>query len=351
MLEKVSPQRGKSGRKQAKRKSELAKIKGLFPFVRYCKQGQGGVGYKRTNEIQATKETNMADEQKRGRGRPATYSSDAERARAWRERQKELIAQAQAVIAAPAAAPVVEAPVIEPPAPKPVRRRRKEPPTPVAVGVKSATALGAVLREQLKVNKDAAKVMRTKAAQTATFIKDLKERAKGRWNSEGLAWDAPEHAFLQQCEVFFSKLNEELEVAQRYAKREEEDRQRKWEDERLKRFKAIAAQVLGPEPRTADVLAMAADLDVFDGHVGRVWLAKRYNVAFGSVSTQLTREGRTNLYSKDARHALLGIAEAYEHLAEEVSGRIRLDYNNERYVSGCWNDFIAWRAERATKAG
>lgn len=38
----------------------------------------------------------MADvTEKRKRGRPGTYSSDAERARAWRQRQRELIAAAK----------------------------------------------------------------------------------------------------------------------------------------------------------------------------------------------------------------------------------------------------------------
>lgn len=286
----------------------------------------------------------MTDEQKRGRGRPATYSSDAERARAWRERQKELIAQAQAVIAAPAAAPVAE-----PPVPKPVRRR-KEKAAPKAV-VPNATALGAVLREQMKVNKDAAKAMRTKAAQTATFIKDLKERAKGRWNSEGLPWDAPEHEFLKQAEIFFLRLNAELEVAQRHAKRDEEERLRKWEEQRAQKLKELAVKVLGPAPVAADVLAMAADLDAFDGKAGREWLARRYEVSGGHVSMNLDSVSRRGLYSKDAKLAARAIAEAYESLSEESVGKLQRGFDKELYVSGCWNDFLAWRAERATKAG
>ena len=166
----------------------------------------------------------MADQEqpKRGRGRPGTYASAAERARAWRQRQKELIAQAQQP-----AAPIIIEKVVEKIVEKRVEVIADRNNTPLANKTHARTHGNAPGRApdagrlipllQPKFGayggEDRAKRLRSNAARAASTARDI----LGMFASYEPIPEA-EKNFLEQAANFFDRLNAGFEVAQRDAK-------------------------------------------------------------------------------------------------------------------------------------
>lgn len=205
----------------------------------------------------------MTDDQKRGRGRPATYDSDAERAKAWRERQRKLVEQAQAMLSQPAL-------TVEEAKPK---LKQKHTGKVTAARQPDAEVVGPMLRKRLEGGEhNLAKSLRTKAAATATFARELLETLKpdqrsiskfGKLQCEnlpGLAFDDPEKQFLEQIEEFFTQLNSELVVTQRVAKLARQDKERELEERMERDLQALEVTMFGPFSTLESVQATARDL-------------------------------------------------------------------------------------------
>ena len=150
------------------------------------------------------------DSIKRGPGRPGTYANAAERARAWRQRQRELIAQAQQPVA-----PIVIERVIEKIVEIPVDRNIKPRRIRASVSIPDANKLAPVLKSKFTAygGADQAKKLRVNVARAATTAREI----LGMFD----AWERvpeAEKAFLEQASHFFGQLNVVMEVSQHSAK-------------------------------------------------------------------------------------------------------------------------------------
>lgn len=268
--------------------------------------------------------------EKRKRGRPATYSSDSERAKAWRQRQRELIA------AAKAAEPVVVEKIVE------VERIvEKRVPVPArsaktAHVAPNASNLFPLLKERFTgyQGEDNAKRFRTNAAKAATAAREILSLAQ-----RGGTVPQVEEDFLRQAAQFFEHLNGIFHNAQAGAKRAAAKAEAERNAKHEARIKELVALTFGASPAAADVLAMGEALLRFDKEAGE-WLGKRFKVEKAFVSVYRDYELRRAVRDAD-------VAKLARELAEnrlEIGERGRRWQNGEEsgYAAG-WADFEAYR--------
>lgn len=300
----------------------------------------------------------MSDEPKRRRGRPAKYSSDAERASAWRGRQRQLLAEAQAKAAEAQAAPRAVEKIVE------IRSVKKETPKHAtqrkAPKGPKAEVIGVMLRER-QVGPDRAKTLRTKAAATATFARELllalgpekallsAEPGAIRWQElEGLPSDSPERLFLAQMEQFFTRLNQDLEVVQRNAKRHVEEQKLVRAEKEERELRDLAVATLGPAPTLEAARRMASDLLHFCNAIGEEWLKNRYHTD-GALLPALFHDFERSLKSDSVAAVARAIAKVRSEMYNR-RGETWVDdfgrYKGQRWVRASWEDFETWRAEQ-----
>ncbi len=268
--------------------------------------------------------------EKRKRGRPGTYSSDAERARAWRQRQRDLIT------AAKTAEPVVVEKIVE--VERIVEKRVPAPTKSIkkTLVVPNASNLFPLLKERFSgyQGEDNAKRFRTNAAKAATAAREILSLAQ-----RGGAVPQVEEDFLRQTAQFFEHLNGIFHNAQAGAKRAaakaEVERKAKHET----RIKELVALTFGASPAAADVLAVGEALLRFDKEASE-WLTNRFKVDKAYVATYREYELRGAVRSRDVAKVAREVAENRLEIGER--GRRWQNDDEAGYAAG-WADFEAYR--------
>lgn len=268
--------------------------------------------------------------EKRKRGRPGTYSSDAERARAWRQRQRDLIT------AAKTAEPVVVEKIVE--VERIVEKRVPAPTKSIkkTLVVPNASNLFPLLKERFSgyQGEDNAKRFRTNAAKAATAAREIHSLAQ-----RGGTVPQVEEDFLRQTAQFFEHLNGIFQNAQADAKRAaakaEVERKAKHET----RIKELVALTFGASPVAADVLAVGEALLRFDKEASE-WLSKRFKVEKAYVATYREYELRGAVRSRDVAKVAREVAENRLEIGER--GRRWQNGGETGYAAG-WADFEAYR--------
>ena len=273
---------------------------------------------------------------KRGRGRPSTYANASERAKAWRQKQKDLIAQAQSL-----ADPVIIEKIVE------VERIvEKIVHAPAAVATSSkriskqpdAEKLLSILRTRFNGFKgeESAKRFRTNAARAATSARDIISLLQGA----GGVIPETEREFLQVVAIFFDSLNGVFASAQERAKAKKAKDDREYKAKREGDIKAKILDTFGPGPDPASILLMAEDLIQFE-KAAHDYLTAKYHVDKAYVFIQLDFELRETIRKQDALKAARHLAEVRIEIGER--GRRWNDRDESRYSAG-WQDFIEYRA-------
>ena len=268
--------------------------------------------------------------EKRKRGRPATYSSDVERARAWRHRQRELIA------AAKSAEPVVVEKIVEierivekrvPTAAKSTKKAHANP---------NASNLFPLLKERFSgfQGEENAKRFRTNAAKAATAAREILSLAQ-----RGGTVPATEEDFLRQAAQFFEHLNGIFHNAQAGAKRAAAKAEAERNAKHEAKLKELVALTFGAAPANADVLAMGEALLRFDKEAND-WLTKRYKVGKAYVAICRDYQLKSALRTGDAARVAREIAENRLEIGER--GRRWVDGEETGYAAG-WADFEQYR--------
>lgn len=268
-------------------------------------------------------------EEKRGRGRPGTYATAADRAKAWRARQKELIAEAQKPVE-----PVIVEKVVE-------RVVEKRIPAAKANVAKApdASKLFPFMESRFKGfgGEDNAKRFRTNAAKAATAARDVLALLQSDYSVTPIP--ETERAFLQQVAWFFDSLNGSFEVAQRKAKSLAAKAEREAKEKFEAQIKACILEMFGSTPDPAAVLAMAQDCLEFDKvadgllkaqfRVDRAYffLHHEYNIKAAIRENNVPKMTRT-------------LAETRLDIGDR--GRRWMDGEESRYTAG-WNDFVEYR--------
>lgn len=268
--------------------------------------------------------------EKRKRGRPGTYSSDAERARAWRQRQRELIA------AAKTAAPLIVEKVVE--VERIVEKRVASPARITQKGhfEPNASNLFPLLKERFTgfQGEENAKRFRMNAAKAASAAREILSLAQ-----RGGTVPRVEENFLRQAAQFFEHLNGIFHNAQAGAKRAaakvEAERKAKHEA----KIKELVVLMFGESPAAAEVLAMGEALLKFDKEANE-WLTKRYKVAKAYVSIYRDYQLKSALRIGDTANVAREVAENRLEIGE--FGRRWLDGEESGYVAG-WADFEQYR--------
>lgn len=268
--------------------------------------------------------------EKRKRGRPGTYSSDAERARAWRQRQRELIA------AAKAAEPVIIEKVVE------VERIvEKRVPTPARATKKAhvepnASNLFPLLKERFTgyQGEENAKRFRTNAAKAATAAREILSLAQ-----RGGTVPQVEEDFLRQAAQFFEHLNGIFHNAQAGAKRAAAKAEAERKAKHEAKIKELVTLTFGASPVAADVLAMGEALLRFDKEAGE-WLGKRFKVAKAYVAVYRDYELKSAVRNGDVAKIAREIAENRLEIGER--GRRWQNGDESGYAAG-WADFEIYR--------
>lgn len=270
--------------------------------------------------------------EKRKRGRPGTYANAAERARAWRERQKSLLA----TLNAQAREPKILEKIVE----KPIYISRREPENNPQIVQAQVSKIIPIIREHLIGNRngiDRARALRSNATRVATLAKDLLSFV----HSDARTVET-EKIFLRDVERFFSALSGALEntqVAVRVASVARDRAEVKRHEERLAN---LVVQIFGHSPLDSDVISLAEKLLAFEAD-SNSWLVKRYQVDRGlffiARSSEFETAFRTNDIKKMMREA------AYVRMDIGERGQ-RIEYDNSlRYVAG-WEDFVRWCKEK-----
>jgi hypothetical protein len=283
----------------------------------------------------------MTDDQEqptRKRGRPGTYANAAERARAWRQRQKDLIAKAQQ-----AAAPVIIEKVVEKIVEVPVERIVEKPvPAPRRAGAGKAAKPDAsklVPHLQSKFNSHGgearAKNLRVSAARAATTAREILGLF-GSWES----MPETEKAFLHQVSQFFNELNTVFERSQRQAKVAQAKAVAEFEEKREAQVRETIRLTFGATPDPAEVLATAKALQRFASTEIRTEHARRKGVDRYYFFLPREYEFRRAMAGDDAMRLAREIAEVRMEAGER--GRAWMD-REERCYSAGWSDFIAFR--------
>lgn len=220
----------------------------------------------------------MADvTEKRKRGRPGTYSSDAERARAWRQRQRELIAAAKTAEPLIVEKVVEVERIVEKRVPSPLKTTKKAHVEP------NASNLFPLLKERFTgfQGEGNAKRFRTNAAKAASAAREILSLAQ-----RGGTVPQVEEDFLRQAAQFFEHLNGIFHNAQAGAKRAAANAEAERKAKHEAKIKELVVLTFGESPAAAEVLAMGEALLRFDKEAND-WLTKRYKVAKAYVSVEL----------------------------------------------------------------
>lgn len=277
----------------------------------------------------------MTDQEqpKRGRGRPATYASNAERAKAWRQRQKDLIAQAQTP-----AVPVVVEKIVE----KVVEKIVRVPGTASSGRRSTATRPDADRLLPLLRNRfngfqgvEEAKRFRTNAAKAATTARDLIRLLQ----RDGTVVPETEREFLQVAAQFFDRLNDGFANAQQSAKVSKAKAEKEYQ---AKQEAEISAQILntfGPTPDPATVIRMAEDLLAFD-KAANDYLTKKHHCAKAYLFLQQEFDLEIAIRRQNAASAQRIIAMVRNEIGEK--GHRWTDRDETGYSAG-WADFIEYR--------
>ena len=271
------------------------------------------------------------------RTKRAVYATDADRARAWRQRQKELIAAASK----PAETMIVER-VVEK-----VVEQIKE--TPVAMPAKAAKAripksepsadrLLPILKERFAGyrGEESAKRFRTNAAKAATTAREVLSLISYGYGEIPEA----EREFLQRTAAFFERLNGMFQTAQAGAKRAAAKAEAEFQAKHEAKLREAIAATFGPGPDPVAVLAVAAKLLEFDKAADE-WLKERHHVGRGYLFLHREYDLRSAVQRQDAAKAGRVVAEARIDLGER-GRRWRDDDGDEKYAAG-WADFEEYR--------
>lgn len=268
--------------------------------------------------------------EKRKRGRPGTYSSDAERARAWRQRQRELIA------AAKTAEPLIVEKVVE------VERIvEKRVASPARISKKghfepNASNLFSLLKERFTGFKgeENAKRFRTNAAKAASAAREILSLAQ-----RGGTVPRVEEDFLRQAAQFFEHLNGIFHNAQAGAKRTAAKAEAERKARHEAKIKELVVLMFGESPAAVEVLAMGEALLRFDKEAND-WLIKRYKVEKAYVSIYREYQLKNALRTGDPANVAREVAENRLEIGER--GKYWVDGEELRYVAG-WADFEQYR--------
>lgn len=274
------------------------------------------------------------EQPKRGRGRPGTYASAAERARAWRQRQKDLIAQAQKL-----AEPIVIEKIVE----KVVDRTIEKPSPAQKAGNKTTSkapdAVKLTLLLQPKFGayggEDRAKRLRANAARAASTARDI----LGMFSAYEPIPEA-EKTFLEQAARFFDGLNAGFEVAQRGAKRAKTKADAEYQAKCEAKIAEVIRLTFGETLDLAQVRATAEAMQTYASRETNAIEAKQRGV--DRVYFFITREYelRAALKSNDAQKIAREVAEVRLEAGER--GRNWKDREETCYSAG-WSDFIKFR--------
>lgn len=195
-------------------------------------------------------------EKKRGRGRPGTYANSADRARAWRQRQKDLIAQAR-VQPEPVVVEKIVEKVIEVPAVSSGSHKSK------GGAQLQASRLRAILRDRFSGfgGEDDAKRLRTNTSKVAGTAREIL-----RMLDRKADFPVVEYEFLREVADFFESLSAQFEVAQRGAKQDSARRETEYKAQREAELSEIVRTLFGqpidPDRVRAIAAAMLACSDV-----------------------------------------------------------------------------------------
>lgn len=273
------------------------------------------------------------EQPKRSRGRPATYASDAERAKAWRQRQKDLIAKAQTT-----ATPVVVERIVEKVVEKIVRVPATAPSAKRSTSRQpDAEKLLPILRNRFTgfQGVEEAKRFRTNAAKAATTARDIISLIQ----RDGAAVPETEREFLQIAASFFDRLNDGFASAQQSAKVSQAKAEKEYQ---AKQEAEISAQILntfGPTPDPATVIRMAEDLLAFD-KAANDYLTKKHHCAKAYLFLQQEFDLKIAIRRQNAASAQRIIAMVRNEIGEK--GHRWTDRDETGYSAG-WADFIEYR--------
>lgn len=275
----------------------------------------------------------MADlEIPKRRGRPATYASPAERARAWRQRQKELIAQAQQAAEPVVIEKVVEK-VIEVPVPSDFGERVGGGKTKV-----QASKLFAVLQDNFGAygGEESAKRLganAAKAAGTAREILRMLDRKASIPNAE--------QSFLREIVEFFESMHGLLRTAQGKAKlanaHAEVNSKVRQEIEIAEAVRRTFGDTIDPET----VRAMAEALLAYSDPEAINAETKRLGVDRVCFFISRKYELKAALKRNDIPEVVRHVAEI--RLAVGEQGRLSNHRGKTDYDVG-WADFVRFRA-------
>lgn len=268
--------------------------------------------------------------EKRKRGRPGTYSSDAERARAWRQRQRELIAAAKTAEPVVVEKVVEVERIVEKRVPALAKSTKKAHVTP------NASNLFPLLKERFAgyQGEENAKRFRTNAAKAATAAREILSLAQ-----RGGTVPQVEEDFLRQAGQFFEHLNGIFHNAQAGAKRAAAKAEAERKAKHEAKIKELVALTFGASPTAANVLAMGEALLRFDKEAGE-WLGKRFRVDKGYVALFRDYELKSAIRNRDAAKAAREIAENRLEMGER--GRPWRDGETTGYAAG-WTEFAEYQ--------
>ena len=274
------------------------------------------------------------------RTKRAVYATDADRARAWRQRQKELIAAAskpaEAVIVEKVVERVVER-IVETPVAMPAKAAKAR----IPKSEPSADRLLPILKERFAGyrGEESAKRFRTNAAKAATTAREVLSLIS---YGHGQIPEA-EREFLQRTAAFFERLNGMFQTAQAGAKRAAAKAEAEFQAKHEAKLRETVAATFGLVPDPVAVLAIAAKLLEFD-KVADGWLKEKRHVARGYVFLPRDYELRNAIQQQDAAKAAREVAEARIEIGER-GRRWRDDDGEERDAAG-WADFEEYRTTR-----
>lgn len=269
----------------------------------------------------------MADvTKKRKRGRPGTYSSDAERARAWRQRQRELIAAAKTAEPLIVEKVVEVERIVEKRVPSLVRTTKKAHVEP------NASNLFPLLKGRFTGfrGEENAKRFRTNAAKAASAAREILSLAQ---RGGTVPW--VEEDFLRQTAQFFEHLNGIFHNAQAGAKRAAANAEAERKAKHEAKINELVVLTFGKSPAAAEVLAMGEALLKFDKEAND-WLTKRYKVMKAYVSIYRDYQLKSALQTADIAKVAREVAENRLEIGER--GRRWVDGEESGYVAG-WADF------------
>lgn len=269
--------------------------------------------------------------EKRKRGRPATYACAAERAKAWRQRQRDLIESARTTAPTVIEKIVEIERVVEKRVPTAVKS------TKLAHSVPNASQLFPLLKERFTgyQGEETAKRFRTNAAKAASAAREILSLAQ-----RGGPVPEVEDTFLRQAAQFFEHLNGIFQNAQTGAKRAAAKAKAEWETKHELKIKELVVLTFGASPVAADVLATGQQLLDFE-KAGPEWLTKRFAVDRAYVHLYRAYELKKSLRDADVAKVAREVAENRLELMER--GRLWKDEDQKRYSAG-WMDFEAYRA-------